>query len=131
MAPDASPVSSVAALVVATAPFLASLASGRFDLPTTSVAESLSALAPSNAGGYRVLWLGRPGGRAARRLVGRAGPRGGDLDERPARWRRRSSPRPTPARVDVLLSAVQTRPAGTARCAWANCSPRRGSRRSW
>jgi hypothetical protein len=51
---------SVAALVVATAPFLASFASGRFDLPTTSVAESLSALAPSNAGGYRVLWLGDP-----------------------------------------------------------------------
>jgi GT2 family glycosyltransferase len=51
---------SVAALVVATAPFLASFASGRFDLPTTSVAESLSALAPTNAGGYRVLWLGDP-----------------------------------------------------------------------
>ena len=51
---------SVAALVVATLPFLASFASGRFDLPTTSVAESLSALAPANSGGYRVLWLGDP-----------------------------------------------------------------------
>ena len=51
---------SVAALVIATVPFLASFASGRFDLPTTSVAESLSALAPANSGGYRVLWLGDP-----------------------------------------------------------------------
>ncbi len=51
---------SVATLVVACLPFLQSLGSGRFDLPTTSVAESLSALAPSNAGGYRVLWLGDP-----------------------------------------------------------------------
>jgi hypothetical protein len=51
---------SVLTLVVATLPFLASLGSGRFDLPTTSVAESLGALAPSTAGGYRVLWLGDP-----------------------------------------------------------------------
>jgi GT2 family glycosyltransferase len=51
---------SVIALVVATLPFLASFASGRFDLPTSSVAESLSALAPSQVGGYRVLWLGDP-----------------------------------------------------------------------
>jgi len=51
---------SVAVIVVAMAPFLVSFASGRFNLPTTSVAESLSALAPSNAGGYRVLWLGDP-----------------------------------------------------------------------
>jgi hypothetical protein len=51
---------SVATLVVACLPFLQSLGSGRFDLPTTSVAESLSALAPSDAGGYRVLWLGDP-----------------------------------------------------------------------
>jgi GT2 family glycosyltransferase len=50
----------VTSLVVATVPFLLSFASGRFDLPTTSVAESLSALAPSSAGGYRVLWLGDP-----------------------------------------------------------------------
>ena len=50
----------VAALVVAALPFLADLSSGRFDLPTTSVAESLSALAPSDVGGYRVLWLGDP-----------------------------------------------------------------------
>jgi GT2 family glycosyltransferase len=50
----------VVSLVVAAVPFLASFASGRFDLPTTSVAESLSTLAPSNSGGYRVLWLGDP-----------------------------------------------------------------------
>jgi GT2 family glycosyltransferase len=50
----------VTALVLATVPFLGSIASGRFDLPTTSVAESLSALAPTTAGGYRVLWLGDP-----------------------------------------------------------------------
>jgi hypothetical protein len=51
---------SVAVLVVAALPFLAIFASGRFDLPSASVAESLSALAPSDAGGYRVLWLGDP-----------------------------------------------------------------------
>jgi len=51
---------SVLTLVVATLPFLASFGSGRFDLATTSVAESLGALAPSSAGGYRVLWLGDP-----------------------------------------------------------------------
>jgi GT2 family glycosyltransferase len=51
---------SVATLLVATLPFLANFGSGRFDLPTTSVAESLSALTPSTAGGFRVLWLGDP-----------------------------------------------------------------------
>jgi hypothetical protein len=51
---------SLATIVVASLPFLQSLGSGRFDLPTTSVAESLSTLAPSTAGGYRVLWLGDP-----------------------------------------------------------------------
>jgi GT2 family glycosyltransferase len=51
---------SVTALIVAIVPFAAIFASGRFDLPTTSVAESLSTLAPSPAGGYRVLWLGDP-----------------------------------------------------------------------
>ncbi len=50
----------VATLSLASLPFLLSLAGGRFDLPTTSVAESLSALAPSSAGGFRVLWLGDP-----------------------------------------------------------------------
>jgi hypothetical protein len=50
----------VVALAVGTLPFLASLSSGRFNLPTTSVAESLGALAPTSAGGYRVLWLGDP-----------------------------------------------------------------------
>ena len=51
---------SVSALLLATLPFLTSISSGRFDLPTTSVAESLSALAPTSTGGYRVLWLGDP-----------------------------------------------------------------------
>jgi GT2 family glycosyltransferase len=51
---------SLVTLVVAALPFLQSLGSGRFDLPTTSVAQSLNTLAPSNAGGYRVLWLGDP-----------------------------------------------------------------------
>jgi GT2 family glycosyltransferase len=50
----------VTALLVALVPFSASFASGRFDLPTTSVAESLSTLSPSNYGGYRVLWIGDP-----------------------------------------------------------------------
>ena len=51
---------SVATLLVAILPFLQSLGSGRFDLPTTSVAQSLSELAPNTSGGYRVLWLGDP-----------------------------------------------------------------------
>jgi hypothetical protein len=49
-----------ATLIVAIVPFVAIFGSGRFDLPTSSVAESLSTLAPSSAGGYRVLWLGDP-----------------------------------------------------------------------
>jgi len=36
------------------------LGSGRFDLPTSSIAESLSTLAPPTATQYRVLWLGDP-----------------------------------------------------------------------
>ncbi len=51
---------SIATLLVASLPFLQSLGSGRFDLPTSSVAESLNTLAPSTSGGYRVLWLGDP-----------------------------------------------------------------------
>ncbi|MFI5036046.1 MAG: glycosyltransferase [Acidimicrobiales bacterium] len=50
----------VVTLAVAAVPFVANLSSGRFDLPTTSVAESLSALAPADTGGYRVLWLADP-----------------------------------------------------------------------
>jgi hypothetical protein len=50
----------VAALIVAAVPFVAIFGSGRFDLPTTSVAESLSTVAPSKVGGYRVLWLADP-----------------------------------------------------------------------
>ena len=50
----------ICSLVAATLPFAASFISGRFDLPTTSVAESLSTLTSSSFGGYRVLWLGDP-----------------------------------------------------------------------
>jgi len=50
----------VLVLVVASAPLLAEFAGGRYDLPTSSVSESLSALAPSNGASYRVLWLGDP-----------------------------------------------------------------------
>ncbi len=50
----------VAALVLAPLDWLVTLSSGRFDLPTTSVAESLSTLAPPTATQYRVLWLGDP-----------------------------------------------------------------------
>ncbi|NNN00954.1 MAG: glycosyltransferase family 2 protein [Acidimicrobiaceae bacterium] len=50
----------IVSLLVAIVPFAATFASGRFDLPTTSVAESLSTLSPSSYGGYRVLWIGDP-----------------------------------------------------------------------
>jgi len=50
----------VSMLVISTAPFLLSSASGRFGLPENSVAQSLSSLAPENSGAYRVLWLGDP-----------------------------------------------------------------------
>lgn len=52
----------LSALAMAIAPlaWLGTLGSGRFDLPTTSVAESLSTLAPPTATQYRVLWLGDP-----------------------------------------------------------------------
>jgi GT2 family glycosyltransferase len=51
---------SVVALVLAPLAWLVTLGSGRFDLPTTSVAESLSTLAPPTATQFRVLWLGDP-----------------------------------------------------------------------
>jgi len=51
---------SVVTILLAALPFAASFASGHFDLPTTSVAESLSSLSPTSAGGFRVLWLGDP-----------------------------------------------------------------------
>jgi hypothetical protein len=50
----------VTALVLAPLAWVVTLSSGRFDLPTTSVAESLSTLAPPTATQYRVLWLGDP-----------------------------------------------------------------------
>lgn len=50
----------VGALALSLIPFAIAMGSGRFDLPTTSVAESLSSLHPTNGGGYRVLWLGDP-----------------------------------------------------------------------
>ena len=51
---------SAGAMGVAPLAWLTTLGSGRFDLPTTSVAESLSTLAPPTATQYRVLWLGDP-----------------------------------------------------------------------
>ena len=51
---------SVVILSVSLFPFLGNFTSGRFGLPTTSIAESLSALAPASGGSYRVLWLGDP-----------------------------------------------------------------------
>ena len=50
----------VAVIAVSALPFLGDFASGRFNLPVTSVAESMSAAQPPNAGGYRILWLGDP-----------------------------------------------------------------------
>jgi len=76
---------SVTALIVAAVPFAAIFASGRFDLPTTSVAESLSTLAPSSAGVPRAV-ARRPVGAAPGRMVGGARPRRRDVDERTARW---------------------------------------------
>ncbi|NNN08838.1 MAG: glycosyltransferase family 2 protein [Acidimicrobiaceae bacterium] len=51
---------SVTAMVLAPLAWLVTLGSGRFDLPTSSVAESLATLAPPTATQYRVLWLGDP-----------------------------------------------------------------------
>jgi GT2 family glycosyltransferase len=51
---------SVSAMIIAVVPFALIFAGGRFDLPATSVAESLSTLAPPSSGGFRVLWLGDP-----------------------------------------------------------------------
>ncbi len=50
----------VASVSLAALPFAVAMASGRFDLPTTSVAPSLPVPAPNAPGGYRVLWLGDP-----------------------------------------------------------------------
>lgn len=50
----------VAAIVAAMFPFIGSFATGRFNLPMTSVAESMNALTPVGEGGFRVLWLGDP-----------------------------------------------------------------------
>lgn len=47
-------------LVAAVIPFFAEVSSGRFNLPTTSSAESLSNLSPDAYGGFRVLWLANP-----------------------------------------------------------------------
>jgi GT2 family glycosyltransferase len=55
-----SAAAAVVALLVASVPFVVATGSGRFDLPTTSVAESLGTLHPGGAGGYRILWLGDP-----------------------------------------------------------------------
>jgi len=57
---QASSAVAVITLALNLVPFAIAMGSGRFDLPTTSVAESLSSLQPSGTGGYRVLWLGDP-----------------------------------------------------------------------
>ena len=50
----------VLTLIVGSLGVFVNVGSGRFDMPTTSIAESLGSLAPTDAGGYRVLWLGDP-----------------------------------------------------------------------
>ena len=50
----------VASIALTAIPFMLDSSSGRFDLPTTSVAESLGQLSSSPSGGFRVLWLGDP-----------------------------------------------------------------------
>jgi GT2 family glycosyltransferase len=47
-------------MLLAALPFAVDMASGRFDLPTTSVASSLATPGANAPGGYRVLWLGDP-----------------------------------------------------------------------
>ena len=53
-----APAVTVAALIVAVVPFAAIFASGRFDLPTTSVAEVVEHGGPVDGRGYRVLLVG-------------------------------------------------------------------------
>jgi hypothetical protein len=50
----------IVGITLASIPMLVAMGSGRFDLPTTSVAESLGQLSPSQSGGFRVLWIGDP-----------------------------------------------------------------------
>ncbi len=50
----------IASISLTAIPFLLDSSSGRFDLPSTSVAESLGQLSNSPSGGFRVLWLGDP-----------------------------------------------------------------------
>ncbi len=50
----------VGAVVLAALPLAAQSVSGRFALPESGTPETLASLAPSNLGGYRVLWLGDP-----------------------------------------------------------------------
>jgi GT2 family glycosyltransferase len=50
----------VGAVCLAAFPLILDSSSGRFNLPSTSVAESLGQLSSSPSGGFRVLWLGDP-----------------------------------------------------------------------
>ena len=50
----------VVVIIASALPLLGDFASGRFNLPLTSVAESMSAVEPPSASGYRILWLGDP-----------------------------------------------------------------------
>ncbi len=47
-------------LVISLGPLFIATGSGRFDLPTTGVGESINSLAPAGVANYRVLWLGDP-----------------------------------------------------------------------
>lgn len=50
----------IACIALTSVPLMLDSSSGRFNLPSTSVAESLGQLSSSQSGGYRVLWLGDP-----------------------------------------------------------------------
>ena len=50
----------VATLTLSSLPLLGDFSSGRFNLPITSVAESMSTIVPLSSSGYRILWLGDP-----------------------------------------------------------------------
>jgi len=100
----------VVTLLLASLPFLASFASGRFDLPTTSVAESLSALAPTTAGGIACCGWATLRSYPCR-LVGSAGTRGATSMNGLPGGATLFSP-PDSARGDVIMEALQSAMAG-------------------
>ncbi len=58
--PQVAGVLTALALMVVPLPILTHATDGRYSLPQTSAAESLSAYTPATPGGYRVLWLADP-----------------------------------------------------------------------